>query len=205
MVFSHFAFRVGSKRWSVRRTEAEMTELIRHFAPEVVILDFVSKGFSVDSIVRLKAMGRIRVLALTDAQRGATLVNALRAGVTDMSRRTVTCRRSSRPCVRPTAVASSSIQIQNHQEGDQSGIARCGRTGLCRDQPQQARTGGHSVDCGRLHGPDFGEAVRESAYRDHAPCNILQKLGVNNTAAVVVYAVQAGLVSPNKFLFAREA
>ena len=35
--------------------------------------------------------------------------------------------------------------------------------------------------------------------------NILQKLGVNNTAAVVMYAVQAGLVSPNKFLFAREA
>ena len=63
------------------RTEEEMVDLIRHFSPELVILDFVSKGFSVDSIVRLKAMGRIRVLALTDAQRGATLVNALRAGV----------------------------------------------------------------------------------------------------------------------------
>ena len=35
--------------------------------------------------------------------------------------------------------------------------------------------------------------------------NILQKLGANNTASVVMYAVQAGLVSPNKFLFAPEA
>ncbi len=31
--------------------------------------------------------------------------------------------------------------------------------------------------------------------------NIMQKLGVNNTAAVVMYAVKNGLISPNKFLF----
>ena len=29
----------------------------------------------------------------------------------------------------------------------------------------------------------------------------MQKLGVNNTAALVLYAVKNGLVSPNKFLF----
>ena len=33
--------------------------------------------------------------------------------------------------------------------------------------------------------------------------NIMQKLGVNNTAAVVLYAVKNGFVSPNKFLFDR--
>jgi DNA-binding CsgD family transcriptional regulator len=31
--------------------------------------------------------------------------------------------------------------------------------------------------------------------------NIMHKLGVNNTAALVLYAVKHGLVSPNKFLF----
>ena len=31
--------------------------------------------------------------------------------------------------------------------------------------------------------------------------NIMQKLGVNNTAAVVMYAVKNGLVTQNKFLF----
>jgi DNA-binding NarL/FixJ family response regulator len=34
--------------------------------------------------------------------------------------------------------------------------------------------------------------------------NIMAKLGVNNTAAIVMYAVKTGLVSPNKFLFQRE-
>jgi DNA-binding NarL/FixJ family response regulator len=33
--------------------------------------------------------------------------------------------------------------------------------------------------------------------------NIMQKLGVNNTAAVVLYAVKNGFISPNKFLFDR--
>jgi DNA-binding CsgD family transcriptional regulator len=31
--------------------------------------------------------------------------------------------------------------------------------------------------------------------------NIMHKLGVNNSAAVVMYALKNGLVSPNKFLF----
>ena len=31
--------------------------------------------------------------------------------------------------------------------------------------------------------------------------NIMSKLGVNNTAALVMYAVKTGLVSPNRFLF----
>ncbi|MEZ4739371.1 MAG: response regulator transcription factor [Flavobacteriales bacterium] len=35
--------------------------------------------------------------------------------------------------------------------------------------------------------------------------NIMQKLGVNNTAAVVLYAVRNGFVSPNKFLFDQRA
>jgi len=35
--------------------------------------------------------------------------------------------------------------------------------------------------------------------------NIMQKLGVNNTASVVLYAVKNGFVSPNKYLFDRTA
>ncbi|MBM3428509.1 MAG: response regulator transcription factor, partial [Bacteroidetes bacterium] len=31
--------------------------------------------------------------------------------------------------------------------------------------------------------------------------NIMAKLGVNNTAAIVMYAVKTKLVSPNKYLF----
>ena len=31
--------------------------------------------------------------------------------------------------------------------------------------------------------------------------NIMHKLGVKNTAGIVMYAVKSGIVSPNRFLF----
>jgi DNA-binding CsgD family transcriptional regulator len=35
--------------------------------------------------------------------------------------------------------------------------------------------------------------------------NIMAKLGVKNTAGIVMYAVKTNLVSPNKFLFAGDS
>ena len=35
--------------------------------------------------------------------------------------------------------------------------------------------------------------------------NIMAKLGVKNTAGIVIYAVKTNLVSPNKFLFAADS
>ena len=35
--------------------------------------------------------------------------------------------------------------------------------------------------------------------------NIMQKLGVKNTAGIVMYAVKTNIVSPNKFLFSEES
>lgn len=191
------------------RTEAEMTELIRHFSPELVILDFVSKGFSVDSIVRLKAMGRIRVLALTDAQRGATLVNALRAGV--------------------DGYVKKDCDLQEIVEAVRE--THCGRKFFCSQILETIKKEGINLESLDVVEPDCAgislskrelEVIRLIAEGFTNPQiseklfvsphtvtthrrNILQKLGVNNTAAVVMYAVQAGLVSPNKFLFAREA
>ena len=34
--------------------------------------------------------------------------------------------------------------------------------------------------------------------------NIMNKLGINNTAGLVIYAVKENLISPNKFLFNQE-
>jgi len=41
----------------------------------------------------------------------------------------------------------------------------------------------------------------ECPYSEYPQKNIMQKLGVKNTASIVMYAVKAQLVSPNKFLF----
>ena len=77
---------------------------------------------------------------------------------------------------------------------------------IVRGEFEQAGAGSDPTDCGRIHQPQISEKLFVSPHTitTHRR-NILQKLGANSTASVVMYAVQAGLVSPNKFLFAPEA
>ena len=63
------------------RDEQEMMELVSEFNPDVVILDFLAEGFSVESILKLKSSNTPGILALTEGQSGSILVTALRAGV----------------------------------------------------------------------------------------------------------------------------
>ncbi|RPG80889.1 MAG: DNA-binding response regulator [Crocinitomicaceae bacterium TMED114] len=191
------------------RSEDELMAQIEAFQPDLVILDFVAPGFSVETIVRLKAMKRLRVLALTDAQRGVTLVHALRAGV--------------------DGYVKKDCDLQEIVEAVRE--TDCGRKFFCSQILETIRKEGINLesldvvdpDCGGVSlskrelevicliaegftNPQISEKLFVSPHTvtTHRR-NILNKLGANNTAAVVLYAVQAGLVSPNKFLFAPEA
>ncbi len=191
------------------RSEDELMAQIDTFQPDLVILDFVAPGFSVETIVRLKAMKRMRVLALTDAQRGVTLVHALRAGV--------------------DGYVKKDCDLQEIVEAVRE--TDCGRKFFCSQILETIRKEGINLESLNVVDPDCG-GVSLSKRELEVICliaegftnpqiseklfvsphtvtthrrNILNKLGANNTAAVVLYAVQAGLVSPNKFLFAPEA
>jgi len=191
------------------RHEEELMAQIEAFQPDLVILDFVAPGFSVETIVRLKAMKRLRVLALTDAQRGVTLVHALRAGV--------------------DGYVKKDCDLQEIVEAVRE--TECGRKFFCSQILETIRKEGINLesldvvdpDCSGVSlskrelevicliaegftNPQISEKLFVSPHTvtTHRR-NILNKLGANNTAAVVLYAVQAGLVSPNKFLFAPEA
>lgn len=187
------------------RNEDEMFALIGHFSPEIVIIDFLSDGFTVESIVKLRASGRIRILALTDAQQGMTLVNALRAGV--------------------DGYVKKDCDLQEIIEAVRE--THCGRKFFCGQILETIRKEGIDLesldvvepDCGGVSlskreleviqliaegftNPQISEKLFVSPHTvtTHRK-NIMQKLGANNTASVVMYAVQSGLVSPNKFLF----
>lgn len=191
------------------RNEEELMAQIEAFQPDLIILDFVAPGFSVETIVRLKAMKRLRVLALTDAQRGVTLVHALRAGV--------------------DGYVKKDCDLQEIVEAVRE--TECGRKFFCSQILETIRKEGINLesldvvdpDCSGVSlskrelevicliaegftNPQISEKLFVSPHTvtTHRR-NILNKLGANNTAAVVLYAVQAGLVSPNKFLFAPEA
>ena len=61
---------------------ADLTGLVQSFAPDVVVVDFLSEGFDIDVVRAIKAhRPSTRILAITTQQSGHTLVNALKAGV----------------------------------------------------------------------------------------------------------------------------
>ena len=191
------------------RSEQEMFELIDSFSPDLVILDFVTSGFSVESIIRLKAKGRIRVLALTDAQRGVTLVNALRAGVDGYVKKDCDLQEIVE-AVRETQCGRKFFCSQILDTIKREGInleslnvvdPDCAGVSLSKRELQVIRLIAEGFTNPQISEKLFVSPHTITTHRR----NILQKLGVNNTASVVLYAVQAGLVSPNKFLFAPEA
>lgn len=191
------------------RSEQEMFDLIDLFSPDLVILDFVTSGFSVETIIRLKAKGRIRVLALTDAQRGVTLVNALRAGVDGYVKKDCDLQEIVE-AVRETQCGRKFFCSQILDTIKREGInleslnvvdPDCAGVSLSKRELQVIRLIAEGFTNPQISEKLFVSPHTITTHRR----NILQKLGVNNTASVVLYAVQAGLVSPNKFLFAPEA
>lgn len=190
------------------RNEEELFAFLSSFSPDLVILDFVADGFSVETVVRLKASGRIRVLALTDNQRGSTLVNALRAGVDGYVKkdcdlqeiveavREVHCGRKFFCAQILDAIKREGINLDSLDVIDPS----CAGVSLSKRELEVIRLIAEGFTNPQISEKLFVSPHTVTTHRR----NIFQKLGVNNTASVVLYAVQAGLVSPNKFLFAPE-
>ena len=60
----------------------DLIGLVESFEPSVVVVDFLSGGFDIDIVRKVKASKpKTRIVAITTQQSGHTLVNALRAGV----------------------------------------------------------------------------------------------------------------------------
>jgi DNA-binding NarL/FixJ family response regulator len=212
-------FRLGIRNM-VRQVEAievvgeaatgdDLVGLVKSFLPNVVVVDFLADGFDIDVVRRVKAVHpAVRVLAITTQQSGHTLVNALRAGVDSYIKKDCDLGEVE-DAIRETAkggtffcgqildrIRQESIDVEDleslpltcdpiHLSGRETEVLQLIAEGLTNTQvAEKLFLSAHTVTTHRK--------------------NILSKLGVNNTAAMVMYAVKTGLVSPNKFLFQRE-
>jgi DNA-binding NarL/FixJ family response regulator len=188
-------------------SEQQLLEMVQNFDTDVVLIDFAARNFSIDTVQRIsRNHPRVRMIAITGEQTGITIVNALRAGV---------CSYIKKDC-------DINEIVDSIRETSSGGRFFCG-------QILETLRKEH-IDVNDMDIKEFGcEAVNISereleiitliaegytnveiaeklflsphTVNTHRK-NILQKLGVNNTAAIVMYAVKTNLVSPNKFLFA---
>lgn len=189
------------------RNEQELLEHVNHFSPELIVIDYTVSGFSVDTISKtIKDFPQVKIIAVTPEQSAQTLVDALRAGVSSYIKKD----------------CDISEIIDSVQETHKGNRFFCGQI---LETIQKANIDVEDIDCDAFTcealilserelevitliaegntNQQIAEMLFLSAHtvNTHRK-NIMSKLGVKNTAGIVMYAVKTNLVTPNKFLFA---
>jgi len=190
--------------------EAENSEevfvLIEKNAPHIVIIDFLSDGFDIETVVEIRrSYPKVMLLAITPLQSGATLTSALRAGIDSYIKKSCdipevidaiekTSKGTSFYCGKILKkIRKESIDINDLKVMDFS----CDAIGLSKREKEVLGMIAEGHTNTKIAELLFLSAHTVTTHRK----NIMHKLGVKNTAGIVMYAVKSGVVSPNRFLF----
>ncbi len=184
----------------------DLLSQIKSFDVDIVLIDYTSSGFSIDVIPQaISIRPEIKFVAITPVQTGQTLVHALKSGVSSH--------------VKKDCSVSEIIDsvIETHK----------GKRFFCGQILETIHKEG--IDVNLLSDSEFScepiiLSVREievitliaegftnveisdrlflsvHTVNTHRK-NIMNKLGVKNTAGIVMYAVKEKFTTPNKFLF----
>ena len=186
--------------------ESDLKELVGAFNPKVVLIDFLAKGFSIDTLREIRTFNStIKFVAITDEQSGHTVVNALRAGVDSYIKKDCDIHEIVDSVVETGKGGKFFCgQILETIRQDEINVDDLDIVELtCEPVSLSAR----ELEVIKLiaEGSTNGQVAEKLFLSTHTVNthrkNIMNKLGVNNTAAIVMYAVKTQLVSPNKFLF----
>lgn len=188
------------------REAKEMHLLIAKLRPNVVLIDHTAEGFGAEAIRDgMRKSKQVRFIAITPDPSQLALMSALRAGVTsyikkDCSRKEIIdsvlqtgegrkffCGKILR------AIQSAALDVDN-MFGEGTG---CDPVTVSERESEIIALIAEGCSYTRIADRLCLSAHTVATHRK----NIMQKLGVNNTAALVLYAVKNGLVSPNKYLF----
>jgi DNA-binding NarL/FixJ family response regulator len=188
----------------------ELISLISNFETDIVLIDYTAFGFSIDVIPKITSnFSGTKVVAITPDQSAQTLVDALRSGVKSYVKK-------------DCEVAEIINSVQETASGNKF---FCGQI---LESIQKA-----SIDINDIDFESFScepvlisereneiikliaegqtnQQIAETLFLSNHTINthrknIMSKLGVKNTAGIVMYAVKTQLVSPNKFLFAGDS
>ena len=205
IVNSHGGFQIVGEA----KDKEELLEQVKNFGASVILIDYTSPGFDIDIIPRvLSEQKEVKFLAITPEQSAQTLVDALRSGVKSYVKKDCdlgeiinaveeTWRGNKFFCgqiletIQRASINVDDIDFESFScepvilSERENEIITLIAEGLTNAQiAEQLFLSNHTINTHRK--------------------NIMGKLGVKNTAGIVMYAVKTNLVSPNKFLFAAD-
>ncbi len=203
---SHGGFKIVGEA----HDKEELLEQVKNFGAAVILIDYTSPGFDIDIIPKVLSQNKlVKFLAITPEQSAQTLVDALRSGVISYVKK-------------DCDLAEIINAVEETSRGNKF---FCGQI---LETIQRASIDVNDIDfdsfsCEPIilsereneiiiliaEGLTNGQIAEQLFLSNHTinthRKNIMGKLGVKNTAGIVMYAVKTDLVSPNKFLFAADS
>ena len=184
----------------------EMQAMLVRTKPDVVLIDHMAEGFGADSIRDgVRSSKRTKFVAITPDPSPLALTSALRGGVTSYIKKDCDVQEIIDAVLQTAdgkkffcgkiieAIERSSLDMKRLMEEPMS----CAPVTLSDREYEIIGLIAEGCSYTRIADRLNLSAHTVTTHRK----NIMQKLGVNNTASLVLYAVKNGLVSPNKFLF----
>lgn len=188
----------------------ELESISKNFGADIIVIDYTSPGFEVDIISVIKSKyPNIEILAITPEQSASVLVDALRSGVTSYVKKDCSIPEII-DAVKETAAGSKffcgqileTIQEANLNVDDiDFADFSCDPVVISKRESEIITMIAEGFTNTQIADKLFISAHTVNTHRK----NIMAKLGVKNTAGIVMYAVKANLVSPNKFLFTADS
>lgn len=172
--------------------------------PDVIIMDYTGEDFSLNEVGHaLTLMPLTKILALTGAQKKSTMLSALSAGIKsyvlkDCSREEIinaiyaTAKGEKFFCGKVLDVlANENLSVTKESS------ASCQALNISDRELEIIRLIAEGYSNKEIADKLFLSLHTVNTHRK----NIMNKLGVNNTAGIVIFAVKEHIISPNKYLF----
>lgn len=190
-------------------TTAELLDLVKSYGPDVVLIDYTSDGFTIDAVPAVKAINEsVLVVGITPLQTAQTLVHAIKSGVTSYIKKDCSLEEI-KNAVLETAnknsffcgtiletIRKEGINVESIEEVDFS----CDPVMLSEREREIITLIAEGHTNAVISEKLFLSKHTVNTHRK----NIMAKLGVKNTAGIVMYAVKEKYTSPNKYLFSAE-
>jgi DNA-binding NarL/FixJ family response regulator len=187
----------------------DLKSLVKNFSTDIILIDYTSNGFEIDVIPYLvNKYNKLQIIAITPEQSAQTLVDALRGGVKSYVKKDCdvaeiidsvieTAKGNKFFCgqiLETIQLASIDVEDLEFESFSCEPVLISERENEIITLIAEGQTNNQIAEILFLSNHTINTHRK----------NIMSKLGVKNTAGIVMYAVKTNLVSPNKFLFASE-
>lgn len=187
----------------------QLMEGVVQLSPDLVLIDYSCPEFTIDIIPEILQQNRlVKFVAITQNQSALSIINAVKSGITSYVKKDCGLEEII-DSVRETAkgnkffcgtilemIKNESINLDDVSK-DQLG---CAPVNLSERELEVIAFIAEGYTNQQIAEKLFLSSHTVNTHRK----NIMAKLGINNTAGIVMYAVKCNLVSPNKYLFSAQ-